>query len=66
MILPMPQPAMPDATDAPQDSDAALAAAAEPQARKRPKPGERRIQILQMLLASASLLRPLRSLSLRR
>ena len=49
MILPMPQPAMPDATDAPQDSDAALAAAAEPQARKRPKPGERRIQILQML-----------------
>ena len=40
----MPEPA-PDAVDSPQDT----AAAVEPSARKRPKPGERRVQILQAL-----------------
>ncbi|MDP3083772.1 MAG: nucleoid occlusion factor SlmA, partial [Rubrivivax sp.] len=39
----LPDPALPDAADLPPQT------AAEPPARKRPRPGERRVQILQTL-----------------
>lgn len=40
---------MPDAAPNPEANPAAASAVAEPAARKRPKPGERRVQILQAL-----------------